>query len=81
MILPIIDDRAGEEVFLSSIDDGHFFTWNEYLMRKLHGNEKSNIFHAECEVACEVMGNGEVISLKPDAMVVPIWCELHIVEG
>lgn len=80
MLLPIIDDRKGEEVFLSSIDYGCFFTWNEYLMRRLHCNEKSNIFHAECEVACEVMGNGEVISLEPKAMVVPIQCELHIVE-
>ena len=80
MLLPIIDDRADNMVFLKSIQLGGFFVWNEYLMRRLQANEKTNIFHAECEIACEVLGNGEVISLKPETMVEPIRCELHIVE-
>lgn len=80
MILPVIDDRVDNEVWLKSIELGGFFTWNEYVMRRLHCNPQSNIFHAECEIPCEVMGGGEVISLKPEAMVTPIQCELHIVE-
>lgn len=79
MILPIIDDREENMVFLKSIEPGGFFTWNEYLMRRIHCSQP-NIFHAECEIPCEVMGNGEVISMKRETMVEPIKCELHIVE-
>ena len=79
MLLPIIDDR-NETVFLDSIELGGFFLWNDYLLRRLQANEKSHIFHVECEIPCEVMGSGEVISLEPKKMVEPIKCELHIVE-
>ena len=81
MILPVIDDREDNEVWLKNIELGGFFTWNEYVMRRLHCNSKSKIFDAtECEIPCEVMGNGEVISLQPETMVQPLRCELHIVE-
>lgn len=81
MILPIIDDR-NETVYLESIALGGFFSWNDYLMRRLQEDPSNSIsiFSVDCDIPCELVGSGSVISMDPKKLVEPIKCELHIVE-
>lgn len=80
MLLPIIDDR-NETVFLESIEPGGFFSWNDYLMRRLQEDPSNEcIFSLDCDIPCELVGSGNVISMDPKKLVEPVKCELHIVE-
>ena len=83
-MLLINDDRTNKEVFLFNLETDAFFIWNDLVLRRVKYmgdiEVRKNKEVLDYEIVVMLMRTGELTTIRRDAMVEPITCELMIME-
>ncbi len=83
-MLLINDDRTNKEVFLFNLEADDFFIWNDLVFRRVKYmgdiEVRKNKEVLDDEIVVMLMRTGELTTIRRDAMVEPITCELMIME-
>lgn len=83
-MLLINDDRTSKEVFLFNLEADDFFIWNDLVFRRVKYmgdiEVRKNKEVLDDEIVVMLMRTGELTTIRRDAMVEPISCELMIME-
>lgn len=83
-MLLINDDRTSKEVFLFNLEADDFFIWNDLVFRRVKYmgdiEVRKNKEVLDDEIVVMLMRTGELTTIRRDAMVEPITCELMIME-
>lgn len=83
-MLLINDDRTSKEVFLFNLEADDFFIWNDLVFRRVKYmgdiEVRKNKEVLDYEIVVMLMRTGELTTIRRDAMVEPITCELMIME-
>lgn len=83
-MLLINDDRTSKEVFLFNLEADDFFIWNDLVFRRVKYmgdiEVRKNKEVPDDEIVVMLMRTGELTTIRRDAMVEPITCELMIME-
>ena len=83
-MLLINDDRVNKEVFLFNLEADDFFIWNDLVFRRVKYmgdiEVRKNKEVLDDEIVVMLMRTGELTTIRRDAMVEPITCELMIME-
>ena len=83
-MLLINDDRTNNEVFLFNLEADDFFIWNDLVFRRVKYmgdiEVRKNKEVLDDEIVVMLMRTGELTTIRRDAMVEPITCELMIME-
>ena len=83
-MLLINDDRTNKEVFLFNLETDAFFIWNDLVFRRVKYmgdiEVRKNKEVLDDEIVVMLMRTGELTTIRRDAMVEPITCELMIME-
>lgn len=83
-MLLINDDRTNKEVFLFNLEADDFFIWNDLVFRRVKymgGIEvRKNKEVLDDDIVVMLMRTGELTTIRRNAMVEPITCELMIME-
>ena len=78
-MIPVIDDRLGDEVSLCSVGFGDTFIWNEYLCQRV--NPTGIDFDLKPDhLLCITIGSGQMVQIGRLANVTPCKCEITITE-
>ena len=83
-MLLINDDRTSKEVFLFNLEADDFFIWNGLVFRRVKYmgdiEVRKNKEVLDDEIVVMLMRTGELTTIRRNAMVEPITCELMIME-
>lgn len=83
-MLLINDDRTSKEVFLFNLEPDAFFIWNDLVFRRVKYMGDIEVRKdkevLDDEIVVMLMRTGELTTIRRDAMVEPITCELMIME-
>lgn len=83
-MLIIEDDRTNKEVFLFNLEPDAFFIWNDLVFRRVKYmgdiEVRKNKEVLTDDIVVMLMRTGELTTIRRDAMVEPIECELMIME-
>ena len=83
-MLLINDDRTSKEVFLFNLEADDFFIWNDLVFRRVKYmgdiEVRKNKEVLDDEIVVMLMRTGELTTIRRDAMVEPVTCELMIME-
>lgn len=83
-MLIIEDDRTNKEVFLFNLEPDAFFIWNDLVFRRVKYmgdiEVRKNKEVLDDDIVVMLMRTGELTTIRRDAMVEPIECELMIME-
>ena len=83
-MLLINDDRTNKEVFLFNLETDAFFIWNDLVFRRVKYMGDIEVRKdkevLDDEIVVMLMRTGELTTIRRDAMVEPITCELMIME-
>lgn len=83
-MLLINDDRVNKEVFLFNLEHDAFFIWNDLVFRRVKYmgdiEVRKNKEVLTDDIVVMLMRTGELTTIRRDAMVEPITCELMIME-
>lgn len=83
-MLTINDDRVNNERFLFNLEPDAFFIWNDLVFRRVKYmgdiEVRKNKEVLDDDIVVMLMRTGELTTIRRDAMVEPIECELMIME-
>lgn len=83
-MLTINDDRVNNKRFLFNLEPDAFFIWNELVFRRVQYmgdiEVRKNKEVLTDDIVVMLMRTGELTTIRRDAMVEPITCELMIME-
>ncbi len=83
-MLTINDDRVNNERFLFNLEPDAFFIWNDLVFRRVKYmgdiEVRKNKEVLTDDIVVMLMRTGELTTIRRDAMVEPIECELMIME-
>lgn len=83
-MLTINDDRVNNERFLFNLEPDAFFIWNDLVFRRVQYmgdiEVRKNKEVLTDDIVVMLMRTGELTTIRRDAMVEAIECELMIME-
>ncbi len=83
-MLNINDDRASKEKFLFNLEADDFFIWDGIVFRRVQYmgdmEVRKNKEVVTDEIVVMLMRTGELTTIRRDALVEPVTCEMMITE-